>query len=349
MEYEYKEITIKELVDLVKSLIKEFFKKWYIILISAFTLCLIMYISEKNKKVIFLGSIKFTLNGSGNSSLGGLLGQFGLGSSGDVNLAKAVELSTSKLLLYKTLFYKVEINNQYDYIANHIYRIYNYNSIFEDIEDSEVKKKYMAFKGFTNSNFNTFDTVSSEILNMIYNQIVKEGGLLVSSYDIDKSIAKIEVISENQQLSYHLIIKLYEELENYYNYNNKYLLESNYNILKNKEDSIYNLMKNAEMQYAQFNDENKNLIFEQDEIKRTMLQKDIVKYTSMYSEIAKQLEISDITRKSLSANIDLIDKPYFPLLKIKPNILRASLIGIFFGTILGIIFVMIILFYKKYF
>ena len=114
------EITLKELILLIKEYWGVLWtKKWYIIaagLIGG----LIFGIIEYRKPVTYTAALTFMINeddGSSLGALGGLAASFGFGSAGtgEYNLEKMISLLKSRNLIQQGLFEKVEINGKLDF------------------------------------------------------------------------------------------------------------------------------------------------------------------------------------------------------------------------------------------
>lgn len=108
--YQDDEITLKELIEKLMEFWQELWaKKWWII---ALTIPVMTYFGYKAKKaeVTYTAQLTYLLNdGSGSGgALGGILGSFGLGKGGKVNLDRIVELSRSrdntKSIVYRSAF-----------------------------------------------------------------------------------------------------------------------------------------------------------------------------------------------------------------------------------------------------
>ncbi|MBK9737180.1 MAG: hypothetical protein IPO92_20400, partial [Saprospiraceae bacterium] len=96
--------------------------------------------------------------GGSGGALAGILGSFGLGKGGKVNLDRIVELSKSRNILHKVMFTQIPLEATFkknDYIANHIIALYKL-----DDEWTNHNKDWKGFrfksdsiKSFTSMNY----------------------------------------------------------------------------------------------------------------------------------------------------------------------------------------------------
>ncbi len=130
------EISLKELILLVRGYFFEILKYWWIILIVSASFGLIYGLSAFFKNTTYKSSLTFMLNDGSGGSMGGvanLLGSFGFGGGGENNKDKMIELMKSRFIIKKVLSQEEIIGGTKDYFGNHLMRIQEIE-VFQDEE-----------------------------------------------------------------------------------------------------------------------------------------------------------------------------------------------------------------------
>ncbi|MBK8547483.1 MAG: hypothetical protein IPL63_08870 [Saprospiraceae bacterium] len=153
-------------------------------------------------------------SGSGGA-LSGILGSFGLGKGGKINLDKIVELSRSRNIQQKVLFQKLELDTfsgKPDYIANHIIVLHEL-----DKKWSNKNKDWTGFR-FKNENISGFSAEELQALKMLHGKIVGgknvKNNIFSNGFNEDTGILTITATTPVEQLSIEFCKLVYEELKN---------------------------------------------------------------------------------------------------------------------------------------
>lgn len=314
--YQEEEITLKELIEKLIEYWKELWsKKWWIILIA---IPFIAYFGYKAIKtpVIYEAPLTYTLNegGSGAGGLSGILGSFGLGKAGKVNLDKIVELSKSRNILHKVLFTSIALDTfggKEDYIANHLIRLYNF--------DEEWTTKTQDYTGFTfqSDSIAAFNAKEMKALKMLYGKVVggkkEKTPVFSNGYSDDTGILTIVSRTVDEELSIAISKLAYDELKAYYVENVSKGNENTFEFVKTKTDSIFSLLRTKEFQLSRFNDSHRNLSDPDLITQRRLLETEILKLKTMYAEVTKNQEIADFSLTTGMPDIAIIDEPFPPL------------------------------------
>ena len=333
-QYQDDEITLKELIEKFLEFWKELWaNKWKIILMSIPFIVYFGY-TAKTKMVTYTAGLTYTLNDGGSSggALAGILGSFGLGRGGKVNLDKIVELSKSRNIIQQVIFTKIPLDtfgNKKDFIANHIIQLYEL--------DKKWTNKTSDFTGFTFSHdtIDLFDDKQLSALKMIYGQIVgsknMKDPIFANGFNEDTGILTMSATTVDEELSIEFCNLTYEALKKYYISTSTQSNQSTYTFVENKTDSIFNLLRSKEFQLSRFNDLHRNLTDPNLITQKRLLDNEILKLKAMYAEVTKNKELADFSLTAGTPQISIIDKPLPPLDPIGPSLLieliKGSLLG----------------------
>ncbi|MFZ1750883.1 MAG: hypothetical protein WAU01_11855 [Saprospiraceae bacterium] len=336
--YQDDEITLKELIEKLLEFWGELWqRKWWIILIA---LPFIAYFGYKAKTTdtTFNASLTYTLNdgGSGGGALAGILGSFGLGKGGKVNLDRIVELSKSRNIIQKVLFTTIPLDTfggKRDFVANHLIALY------------ELDKKWTTdnndFTGFrfASDSISYFDKQSLAALKMLYGKVV--GGkntkdpLFSNGFNEDTGILTISTNTVDEELSIEFSNLVYKELKDYYISSSTKGNQTTFDFVENKTDSIFALLRNKEFQLSRFNDSHRNLTDPNLVTQKTMMQTEILKLKTMYAEATKNRELADFSLTAGMPDIMIIDEPMPPLEPVAPSLLIELIKGSLLGGLLA--------------
>lgn len=334
MTYQDDEITLKELIEKLLEFWRELWaKKWWII---ALTIPVMAYFGYKAKKaeVTYTAQLTYLLNdgSGGGGALGGILGSFGLGKGGKVNLDRIVELSRSRNIIQKVLFTEVPLDTfqgKKDLIANHLITLYHL-----DKEWTNKKKDWTGFK-FKSSDISTFKGDDLAALKMLYGKVV--GGknvknpIFSNGFNEDTGILTITSTTVDEELSIIFANLVYTELKQYYTESSTKGNQNTFEFVEAKTDSIFALLRSKEFQLSRFNDSYRNLTDPNLLTQKRLLETEILKLKTMYAEATKNRELADFSLASGTPDISIIDEPLPPL---EPNAM-SLLIELIKGGLLG--------------
>ncbi|MBK9564373.1 MAG: hypothetical protein IPO37_04060 [Saprospiraceae bacterium] len=332
--YQDDEITLKELIEKLMEFLQELWaKKWWII---ALTIPVMTYFGYKAKKaeVTYTAQLTYLLNdGSGSGgALGGILGSFGLGKGGKVNLDRIVELSRSRNIIQKVLFTEVPLDTfqgKKDLIANHLITLYQL-----DKQWTNKNKDWTGFQ-FKSTDISTFKGDDLAALKMLYGKVV--GGknvknpIFSNGFNEDTGILTITATTVDEELSIIFANLVYSELKQYYTESSTKGNQNTFEFVEAKTDSIFALLRSKEFQLSRFNDSYRNLTDPNLLTQRRLLEIEILKLKTMYAEATKNREIADFSLASGTPDINIIDEPLPPL---EPNAM-SLLIELIKGGLLG--------------
>lgn len=207
------EMTLKELILLVKEYWGLFWvKKWYII-IAGLIVGLIFGIVEYRKPVNYKTELTFMVNedeGGGLRALGGLAASFGFGNGGssEYNLEKMLALLKSRQIIQQVIFEKIEINGKLDFYANHLIEEY-------DLHDRWQKNDSLKNFYFTENDINQFTKWENSALKTLKFILVgskKTRGIIKSSLNEETGIISLSFSAKNETLATGFLNALFNEL-----------------------------------------------------------------------------------------------------------------------------------------
>lgn len=337
-KYQDEEITLRELLQKVNEYISELWhKKWWIIIL---TLPFMAYFGYKalNTDTTFTANLTYTLDDSsgGNGALAGLLGTFGLGKGGKVNLDKIVALSKSRNIIHQVLFAEISLDTmgaKIDWVANHIIGLYKL--------DEHWSTKIKSWKGFrfTNNDISQFSPEELYALKKLYVMIVGDKNvkypLFENSFSENTGILTMSATTVDEELSIEMVRLTYDYLKKYHIGNSTSGSLSTYSFVENKTDSIFSLLTKKEYDLSQFNDTHRNLTDPTLLTEKRLMETEIFKLKTAYAEATKNRELADFSLSTGVPDISIIDEPLPPLDPQSPSLLIELIKGCLLGGLLA--------------
>jgi len=336
------DLTIKQLILLVRDFVFECLRSWIIILIIMLCVAAYFFYNASTVTPTYTAKYTFMVNdeeGSGGG-LSSILGQFGIGgmSSANLNLDKIVELSQSRKIISKAVMAKKDVKGKNDFLANHIIDIYGLRDKWKERDNG------LGNFAFTHGNLDSFSRKENKALKAVQGKIngnPREGieGLVMTNYSDNTGILKMVAKTQNEELSINLTDELYETLKTFYTEKSVTNFESTYQIIKQKVDSLESNLKAKNYALLKFEDANRKLSQSTYLARKYTLQAEVSKLTTAYQEAYKNQEFAEFALKNNTPDIVAIDEPIAPLKPVGESIPRAVVLGLIVGGILGVAFV----------
>jgi hypothetical protein len=336
--YQDEEITLRELLEKIKEYWTELWrKKWWIILL---TLPFMAYMGYKavHTDTTYTAQLTYTLNdGSGGAgALAGLLGTFGLGKGGKVNLDKIVALSKSRNIIHQVLFTAIPLDTmggKTDFVANHLIGLYRLDALW-----SGESKDWTGFR-FSGVDISQFSPDELYALKKLYGMIVgmekDNNALFGNGFSEETGILTMTATTVDEELSIKLVRLAFNYLKQYYISNTTSGSESTFSFVENKTDSIFSLLTQKEFQLSKFNDSHRNLTDPNLLTERRLLETEIFKLKTMYGEATKNRELADFSLSTGVPDISIIDEPLPPLDPRAPSLLIELIKGCLLGGLIA--------------
>ena len=350
IEQKTDEITLKELIFKVNEYYFEIKNNWKLVLALVFIFLFYMGYKSFVSKPKYTASLTFMLNtneGGGLSGIGGLLGQFGIGNKGEYSKEKIMSLNKSRRIIEEAIFEKATINNNTDYLANHL--INNLDSINKWANIKWYLKPFSKPHSLKEFRFKTdsiegFDNDSKKGLVTIYSHIAGNpklgvNGIMSNGFDLESGIMHISIGTNNPHLSIDLTNSIFDKLSEFYVDKTIEKQKVTYDILKGKADSLLYLLEKNEIDLAIFEDRNQLTYNRKSKLRGDVLRRNVQKLSIMYGEVIKNLEIADFSLRNKTPFVQAIDRPKMPINGEKSSIIRSSIISIFLGLFFSSIFI----------
>ncbi len=346
--YQSDEITIKEAVHVFGEYWKEIKKS--ILLLILFVLPFLAYNLYKvfASDSMFPAELSFMLNEKSGNSIGaisGLLGQIGLDSGGDENLDKILELSKSQKISNAIFFGESNVDGKSDYLGNHIINMLSEKGKWAKkglfASDDGLNLEDFSFKHDSIPSFTLLENKALKLLHahLIGNKDLNITAILNTTISDNSGIMKMIANTYHPEVSIAVTKSLYNELTEYYISKTIEKQQYTFDILQTKTDSIFQELKSAEFQLANFQDKNQSLFARTDQLTEQRLSRDIQKLSIMYGEATKNLELADFSLKDKTPFIQLIDEPFLPIKPNRPKLLKSILSALILGLFLGTFYI----------
>ncbi len=321
-------------IILVLVRIKDIIKERYLLLVLVILLGIGWAIySVLNKDYIYRASITFILKEDEVSKLGSQLdplSSFFISKtvSQSINLDKLIEVAYSQSLLSNMLFNKCIIGGREDYLINHILIIYyNYKTSYFH--------SYRGLNGLNRQQFRVFSSVSGLI----------RGSATITQTRSGAFVVRLEM--EDEELTKVTLELFYQNISNFYIDKSTEKAQFNYIFLRNRLDSVRNMLYSSEYQVANFEDRAKNLLLETARVPQVRQIRNVEFYKSLYGELISAYEKSKISLNNITPVFQILSRPYYPLAVISRSTFVIVLTA---GLVVGFILILIVVFFyiKKF-
>lgn len=350
------DISLKDVILKLQDYAKACLKAWLLIGILAIVFAIIFVLLKKNAPKEYNATLTFMLNEDergGISGLAGMLGSFGLGiGSSESNLDKILELSKSRRITQNAIFTKCIIDNKEDYLGNHFIALleehnqwYEGSSLFSSDEDSLSLENFR----FSHDSIAAFSTLENKALKKVHAEIAgndKKEGVLYCYYNELSGIMSLAIDSYDDEIAVSLSKTIFEKLSDYYVDKAVEKQRYDFEIIKEKYDSINNALSSVEYRLAAFEDSNRDLFRKKDILTKSRLSTEKQKLQYMSGKAEEQLQLAQLTLDNKTPYIQVIDYPLLPLKPTNRSIFFYLILGLFLGGFLGVSYVIIKKFYN---
>ncbi len=155
------------------------------------------------------------------------------------------------------------------------------------------------------------------------------------------AIMKLQVQFTQEEVTYELANRLYNEMSNFYIDKMIEKQRETYNDIKHKTDSLKTLIENKQYKLAGIKDSYRATWLYQEEVPKTILDQEIRMLQMVYGEALKNREIASFSLETRTPFIQAIDLPIIPLKVIQQSWLKAIVLALFYGLIIGCGFILI--------
>lgn len=243
-----------------------------------------------------------------------------------INLDRMKEISFSQKILTNLLFNKCIIRGRDDYLINHMLVIYygSENSFF---------RSFRGLNGLNRNQYRVFSNVSSIVRKSINITQTKSGAYVVT------------IIMKNEELTKVTTELFYQNLSNFYIDKTTEKAQTNYIFLRNRLDSVRNMLYSSEYQVANFEDRARNLLLNTARVPQARQLRNTQFYQTLYLDLIRSFENSKVSLNNITPIFQLLQRPYYPLSVIAKSSLLILIINLLITF--AVIFLLLIIFYVK--
>jgi LPS O-antigen subunit length determinant protein (WzzB/FepE family) len=331
------EITVIEVINKGRSLIRFLWSKRLAILLIAFLFGLVGILYAWLQKPIYTAEMSFTTeteNGGKLNAYAGLAAQFGFDLGGGSNNIfegdNLAELLKSRKLVIQTLL--TPAGNDHSLMIDQ-YLIKN-----------DIKFKTPDVRFYIDPARNT--RFEDSVLNMVYVDITKSQ-LEVFRKDKKLSIIILRMTGNDESFCKNFVELLAKNAIQFYTDYKSRKARQNVEILQRQTDSVRSMLFGSISDVAAINDLNVNPMRQSLKTPAQRKQIDVQVNGTLYGELLKNLELSRLSLRKETPLIQVIDTPQLPLDKKKPGRLLTGILFAFFGGSFTILFLLCRKWYLK--
>jgi len=352
---ENEEISLKELILIIKEWFTYLISKWKIILLTGLIGSLIGLSISLFEKPIYKAVLTFAMEeDKGGGSGGGLSSALGIASSFGIDLGGAggggafaasnlAELMKSRLMVDKVLLSPVLIDGKSISLAEYYIQI-------NELRKSWVNKPLLKnIKFLPNSDRTNYTLQHDSILQKIHKNLISAKNLSITQKDKKVTILTIEVNSEDEIFAKIFCESLAKETSDFYIETKSKKARINADVLQKQVDSVRNSLNGAITGVATEVDNvyNLNPAYNIKGAPSKKRQIDVQANTAILTNLVVQLELAKITLRKETPLIQLIDSPIYPLEKDKLGKLKSIVLGGLFAGILIVLYLILKQLFKK--
>lgn len=335
------EISFFEIVKSFKSIVNYIISKWKILFFTTLISMSLGYFYAKSIPIEYKASLVFAIDGDKGSSVGaiGLASQFGLdlgqNGTGTFEGSNLIELMRSRSIIEKTLLDSISTSVLNKTLAQYYLDLNN-------IEVFDINKNIITFK--CNEDRSNYSVTKDSLLEQLYIKILSNHLVIKQMKKV--SFINIEVISNDEKFSKVFCEKIALQVSRFYSDTKSKKARINVEILQKQADSIRSELNYAISGVASANDNVFNLNPSVN-IKRTTAAKrqiDVQFNTAILTQLISNLELAKVNLRKETPLIQIIDKPIFPLEKIKVSKSKTMMT---FAIVTLLINIIVLLIFKK--
>jgi hypothetical protein len=335
------EISFFEIVKSFKSIVNYIFSKWKILFFTTLISMSLGYFYAKSIPIEYKASLVFAIDGDKGSSVGaiGLASQFGLdlgqNGTGTFEGSNLIELMRSRSIIEKTLLDSISTSVLNKTLAQYYLDLNN-------IKVFDINKNIITFK--CNEDRSNYSVTKDSLLEQLYIKILSNHLVIKQMKKV--SFINIEVISNDEKFSKVFCEQIALQVSRFYSDTKSKKARINVEILQKQADSIRSELNYAISGVASANDNVFNLNPSVN-VKRTTAAKrqiDVQFNTAILTQLISNLELAKVNLRKETPLIQIIDKPIFPLEKIKVSKSKTMMT---FAIVTLLINIIVLLIFKK--
>ncbi|HWW41757.1 Wzz/FepE/Etk N-terminal domain-containing protein [Pedobacter sp.] len=337
------EISLKDLVERIKSGIRYLLSKWRILVLAAVLGGVMGLTYAYFRKPVYTATTTFVLESGENT---GSLGQYaGLASMVGLDIGNSgggifqgdniLELYKSRTMIQKTLLSPLNSDSKHFLIESYI-------------EFNRLSQKWGKDTKLNGISFHlppgqSLSRLQDSIIGKIVEDINKNY-LTVTKPDKKLSILKVDVNSDNEEFAKNFNDQIVKNVNDFYIQTKTKKSLQNVEILRQKTDSVRSVMNGAIFTAAAVADATPNLnptrqLQRTAPVQRSQFNAEANK--ALLSELVKNLELSRIALRKETPLIQIVDSPIFPLDRTSKGYLKFpvlfGILAVFLSTVIFIV------------
>jgi len=346
------EISLIEIIDMLKKYWSYLLSKWLIILIFGLTGGALGLVASLKSKPTYTAHLSFALveknSGGGLADLASSFGFGGLsgGSSGAFSGDNLLEIIQSRYSIEKALLTPVK------------YRGHTKNLIEVYIDFSDLRKGWS--KSMKNLELQRlsypigqkremFTRTQDSVLFAIYDGLIKSKQLSVARKDKKISIVNVDFSSTDEVFSKLFVETLMDQTYIFYKATKTSQSRANINMMQHKADSIKALYEAALYKGAGYSQVNINPALSFAAVPRIKQENNAQLYGTVYAEVLKNLETLKLDMARETPIVQMIDSPRFPLKMERLGKAKSLVIGGLIGGFLIVMFLLVSMYIRQFF
>ncbi len=313
-----REISLVEIVEILKTYWTYLLSKWLIICVFGFGGAAIGLVASFVIKPKYTAHLSFALveksSGGGLADLASSLGLAGLsgGSNGAFAGDNLLEIIKSRYAIEQTLLTPVVYNGK----KQNLVEIYiGFNKLRENWINDKNNKELQKLTYPIGQIRENFSRTQDSVLFSIYNNIINSNSLSVLRKDKKISIVNIDFVSKNELFSKFFIENLMNQTYLFYKKTKTSQSRSNVNMMQHTADSIKALYEGALYKGAGYSQVNINQALQFAAVPRIKQENNAQLYGTVYAEVLKNLETLKLDMARETPLVQMIDTPRLPLKK----------------------------------
>jgi hypothetical protein len=328
------EISLIELIQIVKKYWSYLVSKWVIILIFGLSGSAIGLIASFIVKPTYTAHLSFALveksTGGGLADLASSFGFEGMmgGSNGAFAGDNLLEIIKSRYAIEKTLLTPVNYKGK----KENLVEVYvDFMKLRKDWMKDKKNPEMHTLTYPVGQKRETFTRTQDSVLYSIYDGIDKSKMLTIVRKDKKLSIVNVDFKSQDELFSQLFVETLMNETYKFYKATKTSQSQVNINMMQHTADSIKALYESALYKGAGISQVNVNPALQFAAVPRIKQENDARLYATVYSEVLKNLETLKLDMARETPLVQMIDEPILPLKKER----LGKAIGIVMGGFLG--------------
>jgi hypothetical protein len=334
-----------KILTLLRGLIKELWKKKQVYIYAAIIGIIIGVSYAKFAKVKYKSQLVFLINESKSSAvspLGVLAGQFGLGQVGPaISEDRLGFIYSSKEILGGALLHRFENGIC---IGDSLIKIKKWKSSFEG--DTFL----IHFDSFKGDDPDKLSVVENKVLNMLIDDVLLSKQLTFEALKKkstgfvsapNSGIVIIGFENSNESICKEFPRAIYDELSTFYSDAVTGSLQSNFDLISQRADSLGEVLLNLERETANAMDEGYNVFKFKGKLEESRLKRNLQIIEVLYGEVIKNKELAKFNLDQEKPVFQIIDEPIYPLEIKERSMLLFGLIGGAFSFFLCLILIVL--------